>query len=183
MASCRFNSKFFARTAAVALAWSIIGSAAQVFPTQREWGYSEQPDLHTGKLQPEATLMSQNALPLPAKTKDTNFGYLSVRRVPGQAPQVALTIERRLPGTGALDCKPAGCMVKTRFDGGEFAAFRATPAKDWPESIILQDGSAFLNAASRNGKRIEVQFQDHANGQATYHFASAVPLQLAKIKK
>ena len=153
----------------------------QEFPTQREWTYAPQPDLHTGEFQPEATLMSRNTLPLPAKTKLTNYGYLSVRSDPKRPVKVALSTEKRLPGAGAMNCKPSGCLVKMRFGSGSPLSFRALPTKDWPEQIVLEDGSAFVKEASRLTGPIEVQFPDLENGTATYQFTTATPLRMERL--
>ncbi|PIF19987.1 MULTISPECIES: hypothetical protein [unclassified Acidovorax] len=155
--------------------------SSQEFPTQREWAYAQQPDLHTGDLQPEATLMSRNTLPRPAETKLTNYGYISVRNDPRRPVKVALTIEKRLRGAGAMDCKPSGCMVKVRFGTASLMSFRALPGKDWPEQIVLEDGAAFAKEASRTAGAIDVQFTDLENGAVIYHFASAAPLRMERL--
>jgi hypothetical protein len=156
--------------------------SSQEFPTQREWKYAPQPDLHTGVLEPEATLMSRNTLPLPVKTKLTNYGYLSVRTDPSRPVKVALSTEKRPPGAGAMDCKPSGCLVRVRFGTTPPHSFRALPGKDWPEQIVLEDGSAFVKEASRTTGPIEVQFSDLENGTANYQFTSAAPLRMERLK-
>ena len=162
--------------------WPSLAQPNQEFPTQREWAYEPQPDLHTGQLQPEATLMSRNTLPRPAETKLTNYGYLSVRNEPGRPVKVALTTEMRRPSAGAMDCKPPGCLVKVRFGTTPSVGFRALPAKDWPEQVVLADGSAFVKEASRTAGPIEVQFSDLENGVAVYQFTSVTPLRLERLK-
>ncbi len=171
-----------ASAALTAATWPSFAQSNQEFPTQLEWGYAPQPDLHTGEFQPEATLMSRNTLPLPAKTRLTNYGYLSVRNDPSRPVKVALSTERRLPGTGAMDCKRPGCLVRVRFGTTPPLSFRALPGKDWPEQIVLEDGSAFVKEASRTTGPIEVQFSDLENGTATYQFTSATPLRMERLK-
>lgn len=173
--------KIIAAVVLAVAAWQSFAQSSQEFQTQREWAYAPQPDLHTGELQPEATLMSRNTLPLPAKTKLTNYGYISVRNDPRRSLKVALSTEKRMPGAGAMDCKPSGCLVRVRFGNASPLTFRALPAKDWPEQIILEDGSAFAKEASRTAGAIEVQFPDLENGTATYQFTSASPLRMERL--
>lgn len=175
-------SKAAASAALSAATWPSLAQSNQEFPTQREWAYEPQPDLHTGQFHPEATLMSRNTLPLPAKTKLTNYGYLSVRNEPGRPIKVALTTEMRLPGAGAMDCKPSGCLVKVRFGTTTSVGFRALPVKDKPEQIVLEDGSTFVKEASRTAGPIEVHFSDLENGLAVYQFTAATPLRMERLK-
>jgi hypothetical protein len=176
--SASLIAKIMVSAVLAAATWPGFAQSSQEFPTQREWAYEPQPDLHTGEFQPEATLMSRNTLPLPAKTKLTNYGYLSVRNDPRRPVKVALTTERRLPGAGAMDCKPSGCVVRVRFGTAAPLSFRALPAKDWPEQIVLEDGSAFVKEASRSAGGMEVQFSDVENGTATYQFTAATALKM-----
>lgn len=181
LTTCTHRPRIATRIAVVAIAWSAHAFAEQSFPTQQAWTYGQGADLMSGKPHPEANLMSRNTLPLPASTKQTNFGYLTVERPAAKPVVVALGIERRLPKAGALDCKPEGCIVKIRFDSDAAIDFHALPVKNWPERVVLQDSASFVKAASAK-KRIEVGFQDLENGFATYQFSSAVPLQFEKIK-
>ena len=155
----------------------------QQFPMQQSWAYAAQPDLNSGDLQPEATLMSRNTLPKPAKTKDTNYGYLSIRNVPGKPPEVRVSVEARQPAYKGLNCPQAGCEISVAFDGKRAMTFKARPAKNWPEAIVLEPNSEFLEAASKSTASIEIQFQDLENGPSSYVFGSSTPLALAKVKR
>ena len=168
------------RLTVIAVACATAASANQEFPPQRNWTYSDEPHIDTGVFQPQATLMSRNTLPLPAATALTNFGYLAVRRDPGQPIAVILSIEPRMPPARALDCKPAGCSLKIRLGDGPAVPFKAVPDK-YMHRVTLRNGDAFVGAAARHTGRIEVQFQDLENGPATYHFTTGQPLDAGRI--
>ncbi|WP_305635752.1 hypothetical protein [Polaromonas sp.] len=175
--------RFTALVVGLLFALPVLPQRMQQFPTQQSWGYAAQPDISSGDLQPEATLMSRNTLPKPVKTQDTNYGYLSIRNAPGKPLEVRLSVESRQPAYKGLNCQPAGCDISVAFDGKRAVTFRARPAKGWPEAIVLDSSSDFVEAATKNSASIEVQFQDLENGSSRYIFGSSTPLALAKLKK
>lgn len=175
--------RFTALVVGLLFALPSLPQPALQFPTQQSWGYSAQPDINSGDLQPEATLMSRNTLPMPVKTQDTNYGYLSIRNAPGKQLEVRLSVESRLPPYKGLNCPPAGCEISVAFDGKRAVTFRARPAKGWPEAVVLDSSSNFVAAATKSSASIEVQFQDFENGSSKYLFGSLTPLALAKLKK
>ena len=167
---------FKGRIAAFAL--GLIAASANA--EQDKWSYFEVPHIRTGEYRPEASLMSRNALPLPAQNKEHNVGYLTIRKNADGTDQVSLSVE-----TGRqLICAPGNCTVTISFDGKPPLPFQGTFDTDWRAArIVLQDSKTFLTNA-RQARKMTVSFREAANGLATYNFEAASPLNFpAKIKR
>lgn len=154
--------------------------AVNLYAGQDGWSYFEVPHIRTGEYLPEASVMSKNTLPLPARTKDTNYGYLSVRKNPSRPEDVSLDVE---PGR-RLVCPPMDCSVAIAFDDREPIVFRGAPSTDYGSTrIVIQDTKTFL-AHARQAKRISVRFQDADNGAGLFHFVTPAPLGFpTKVKR
>lgn len=166
----------------VLTAWPASSQPVQ-FPIQQNWQYAQQPDITSGELQPQATLMSRNTLKKPTQTHQTNYGYLSVRSEPGIPLQVTLSVESRQPLHKGLDCPATGCVVSVVFDEKTEMSFKARRVKNWPEAIVLESSREFVDRATKSSVSIEVNFQDLENGASTYTFGSAKPLALSRLSK
>lgn len=120
--------------------------------------------------------MSKNALPLPARTKDTNYGDLTVRKNLSRAENVSLDVE----ASRRLVCPPTGCSVAIAFDGREPIVFRGAPSPDYGTTrIVIPDSTTFI-AHARQAKKISVQFQDADNGPALFQVITPTPLSFPR---
>jgi hypothetical protein len=163
--------------------WAVASLALMVGSTyadQDKWSYFEVPHIRSGEYRPEASLMSRNVLPLPAKNREYNLGYLTVRRNADGSEEVSLSVEQGR----RLICAPGDCTVSISFDGRPLLTFQGSSPKDWGLTrIVFHDPKAFIANASQ-AKRMTVHFREASNGQATYNFEAASPLSFpARVKR
>jgi hypothetical protein len=166
------------RSRAAAFALALVAGTA--YADQDKWSFFEVPHIRTGAYRPEASLMSRNALPLPAQNRENNVGYLTVRRSADGTDEASLSVEQGRQ----LVCAPSNCTVTVSFDGKPAIPFQGTSDKDWGAArIVLQDSKAFV-ANARQARKMTVSFREASNGLATYNFEAASPLSFpSKVKR
>lgn len=145
-----------------------------------KWSYFDVPHIRTGTYRPEASLMSRNALPLPAQNKENNIGYLTVRKNTDGTEEVSLSVE-----TGRqLVCPPGDCVITISFDGKSTTSFQGALDRDWGAArIVFHDSKAFI-ANARQARKIVVNFREASNGLASYNFEATSPLNFpARVKR
>lgn len=154
-----------------------------VFADQGAWSYALVPEVNNSDASwhPEASLASNNSLPLPVTTKGTNIGYISIARRPSIPEEVMFSVEGSL---GELNCPSTGCSLQVSFDGGTPIAFLAEEyyeimrgkAYRLKETLRLKDAPSFIAKIAR-AKSISVTFNSKLNGTATFNFSAVQPLR------
>lgn len=154
-------------------------ASAQEHPPQREWAYQEYADVVTGEGYPAALLMTPKVVDPPAKGTGIGHGYLSVGNYSKRPMEVTLSWDEPPSRASTANCKPGGCELTVRFGSAAPIKFIAVRDKHSP-TLILQDGRAFVAAASRYVGAIEVQVQTLA-GLVTLPFTTTSRLQAEKL--
>lgn len=163
---------------------------SSVFADQGAWSYFLVPEVHNSNADwhPEASQASTNSLPLPAATKGTNIGYITIARRPSIPEEVMFSVESSL---GELNCHSTGCTLQISFDGGAPVAFLAEEyfeimqgkAYRLKQTLRLKDAPSFI-AKVASAKRISVTFNSKLNGTATFNFSAVQPLRFpANLKR
>lgn len=156
---------------------------------QGAWSYHLVPETVTGEnWHPEASLASNNSLPLPTASSGTNIGYLGIKRKPSAAEEVIFSVEGSL---GELSCPASGCSLQISIDGGasinflaeEYYEIAGGKSHRVKQSVRLKNSTSFTQKVA-NAKRISVMFNSKINGTATLNFSASQPLRFpANLKR
>lgn len=175
-------AKILIASSALALSGQACAAPSEEHPPQREWVYQDYADVVTGQMYPAAFLMSKKVVDSSAKTTGLGHGYLSVGNYSKRPMEVTLAWDAPPPKAGATSCKPSGCELTVRFGGAAVKNFIAQQDKHSP-TLILQDGQAFIAAATQYVGAIEVRVQTVSDGLITQQFSTISRLQVEKLAK
>ena len=146
-------------------------------PPQREWVYKEYADVVTGDLYPAALLMTRKVMKASENASGVGYGYLSVGNYSKRPMEVTLSWDEPPSGARASNCKPSGCELTVRLGAAPAIKFIAVQDKHSP-TLIVQDGRAFVSAATRHVGPIDIEVQTLRYGSISLQFVTATRLQV-----